>query len=783
MDRTVKVTAILQAQQYIAGLEQMRRKTRETAADGKASLEDQRAAYQELGGAATAFGAVSAASVALSIAKFADFDAAMSQVQASTRESTSNMALLRDAALDAGANTAFSATEAANAIDELAKAGLSTEQILSGGLTGALSLAAAGQLSVARAAEISAISLSQFGLKGSDAAHVADVLAAGAGKALGSVDDLANGLKFVGPVAASMGISIEETTGTLALFAQAGILGEQAGTSLRSVLSALTSPSAAASKEIERLGITLFDANGKFVGMEATAGELSEAYRGMDDASRQASLGTIFGAESITAATLLYQGGAEGVAEWTSAVDDSGFAAEQARIALDNLKGDVDALGGALETGLIKSGSTANDVLRSLVQTGTGLTNMYNDLPASVQGTVFTLGAVAAATSLAGGAALLAVPKYAAMKVAMADANLSAGKLARGVAVAGGAITAASLALSGIGQYYADVSANAEALTGTLDQQTGAFTDSTRAMVVNILQQKGAYGDAARAAGISQRELTDAILEGGDALETVQKKLSAENTFFSFFDGTGIAAGNASAAIGEVEKSLDKSLEGYRNAKEANEGLTEASEGSAESAGAAAEAYITEADSVDQLVSRMTELLDAVNAANGVNQDAVSQNIAYQQSLSDVDAQIEKARAGVEGYSLGLDTNTQTGRDNTSMLLELAKNGQAAAKAQFDATGSTEGYRAALEASRQAVYDRALALTGNADAAQALADNIAAIPSETDWKVTAQTAAAQAQLETFIDRNSGRTITVNTVLKERVAGFNSAGGITSANGT
>ncbi|PPI39244.1 MULTISPECIES: hypothetical protein [unclassified Rathayibacter] len=80
------------------------------------------------------------------------------------------------------------------------------------------------------------------------------------------------------------------------------------------------------------------------------------------------------------------------------------------------------------------------------------------------------------------------------------------------------------------------------------------------------------------------------------------------------------------------------------------------------------------------------------------------------------------------------------------------------------------------------MYNRALALTGNADAAQALADNIAAIPSETDWKVIAQTAAAQAQLETFIDRNSGRTITVNTVLNERVAGFNSAGGITSANG-
>ncbi|PPH11633.1 phage tail tape measure protein [Rathayibacter sp. AY1C1] len=468
-------------------------------------------------------------------------------------------------------------------------------------------------------------------------------------------------------------------------------------------------------------------------------------------------------------------------------MDDSGFAAEQARLAMDNLKGDVDALGGSLETALIKSGSTANGTLRALTQTATGLINGFNDLPAPIQGTAFTLTAVAAATGLAGGAALIAVPKIAAMKVAMADLNVSAGKLGRGIALVGGAITAVSAGLAIVGQHYADVSANAEALTGTLDQQTGAFTDSTRAMVVGILQQKGAYGDAARAAGISQKELTDAILEGGSALEEVQSKLSAENTLFSFFDGTGIAAGNASAAIGDVEKSLDKSVEGYRNAKAANEGLTEASDGSAESATTAAEAYITEADSVDQLVSRMTELLDAVNKANGVNQDAVSQNIAYQQSLSDVDAQIQKARDGVEGYSLGLDTNTQAGRDNYGMLLEVAKNGQAAAKAQFDATGRTDEYRTALENSRQAVYDRALALTGNAEAAQAIADNIAAIPSETDWKVIAETATAQRNVDNFVRTNNGRsiTITVNEALGERVArGPGGAGGIvaTSANG-
>ena len=143
----------------------------------------------------------------------------MSNVQAATHETAANMDLLRTAAIKWGQQTKFSATEAAGAIEEMAKAGVSTNDILSGGLEGALNLAAAGSLEVADAAEIAASALVQFGMSGKDIPHVADLLAAGAGKAQGSVQDLGYALKYAGVPAASLGVSIEETTGVLAEFA------------------------------------------------------------------------------------------------------------------------------------------------------------------------------------------------------------------------------------------------------------------------------------------------------------------------------------------------------------------------------------------------------------------------------------------------------------------------------------------------------------------------------------------------------------------------------------
>ena len=198
----------------------------------------------------------------LAVKKFADFDQAMSSVAATGEDARKSIDALRQASIDAGADTAFSATEAAGAVEELAKAGVAASDILGGGLAGSLDLAAAGGLGVAEAAEYASIAMTQFKLGGEDVTHVADLLAAGAGKAMGDVSDLGQALKQGGLVASATGLSIEETTGSLAAFAAAGLLGSDAGTSLKTMLQRLSAPSGEAADLMKDLGISAYDVVG-----------------------------------------------------------------------------------------------------------------------------------------------------------------------------------------------------------------------------------------------------------------------------------------------------------------------------------------------------------------------------------------------------------------------------------------------------------------------------------------------------------------------------------------
>lgn len=331
----------------------------------------------------------------------ARFDKEMSSVAAATHASAGEMDRLRDAAIEAGAKTSFSATEAAQGVEELAKAGVSTADILSGGLSGALDLAAAGEIGVGEAAETAASAMTQFKLKGQDLPHVADLLAAGAGKAQGSVQDMSAALNQSGLVAAQMGLSIDEATGTLAAFASAGLLGSDSGTSFKTMLLRLAAPTDVAAAKMKELGIEAFDSSGKFVGMAKFAGNLQSALAGLTDEQRNAALSIIFGQDAIRSSSIVYQQGERGIQGWIDKTNDAGFAAETARLKLDNLSGDIEALKGSLETLAIRSGG-ANEGLRILTQAATGLVNQIADLPPGL-GT-----AVTALAGVSGGALLLA---------------------------------------------------------------------------------------------------------------------------------------------------------------------------------------------------------------------------------------------------------------------------------------------------------------------------------------------------------------------------------------
>jgi TP901 family phage tail tape measure protein len=314
-DRSVVYRLRAEVSQFRAQMAQASASTQKVAHDLTAldkNGANMRRGLSTFGSTAGKVGLVAAAGLGVAIAAAANFDQSMSNVQAATHETAENMELLRAAALKAGADTAFSATEAAAGVEELAKAGVSTADILGGGLTGALDLAAAGGLEVAQAAEISATALTQFKLAGEDVGHVADLLAAGAGKAQGSVEDMGMALKQSGLVAAQTGLTVEETTGTLAAFASAGLIGSDAGTSFKTMLQSLTPTSNKARNLMDDLGITAYDAAGNFVGMTEFAGNLQAGLADLSVEQQNAAMKTIFGSDAVRAASVVFQQGAGG---------------------------------------------------------------------------------------------------------------------------------------------------------------------------------------------------------------------------------------------------------------------------------------------------------------------------------------------------------------------------------------------------------------------------------------------------------------------------------------
>lgn len=333
----------------------------------------------------TAAGLAVAAFGVASIKMAADFDEQMSTVQANSGATSAQLGQLREAALQAGASTVYTASESAGAINDLAKAGMSVSDILSGGLTASLNLAAAGQMNVGDAAEYMSQALTMFHLSGKDATSTADALAAGADKAVGNVSDFGDALNNCGVMANSFGMNLQETVGVLGLFAQNGIVGAEAGTQLNSMLMRLAHPAADAESTMKELGISTHDASGKFVGMSNLAGQLHDKLGKLTDQQRQEAEATIFGSYAIKGAGIIMDAGKSGVDKWTKAVSDSGFAAQQASNKTNNLKGDLKMLESATQSAMTKIGEGAQGPLRKFAQGLTDLITDFGNLPAGFQ--------------------------------------------------------------------------------------------------------------------------------------------------------------------------------------------------------------------------------------------------------------------------------------------------------------------------------------------------------------------------------------------------------------
>lgn len=722
----------------------------------------------------TAAGLAVAAFGVAAVKMAADFDQQMSTVQANTGATSAQMDQLRAAAIEAGASTVYSATDSADAIDDLGKAGMSVTDILTGGLSGALNLAASDGMAVGDAAEYMANALSMFHLKGSQASQVADTLAAGAGKAVGNVSDFGEALNNCGAQANSFGMNIQETTGVLALFAQNGTIGAEAGTQLNSMLMKLAAPSAEASNTMKELGISAYDTQHHFVGMANFAGQLQKAEKNLTDEQRNQANATIFGSYAIKAANYLYEAGESGVNKWTKAVSESGYAAEQAAAKNNNLKGDLENLSGSMESLMISVGEGAQGPLRKMVQGLDTMVDAFASLPSGAQQTIVVMASLAgvfgavhkAAGNLNGSTSTmannigLAIDPIQRVKTALGSAQTAfqmfkassmsaseqmeafgtsaskaqlktAGFKAVGSSVMsllggpwGIALTVAGAALSAFVSHQQKAKEAAEQLQSALE--SGSNISETIA---------GAYQDMSSGgvklttwldkAGISLTDMTSAAMGNEAALKRVNKQIKE-------IDKPGIG-GTAAAAIKKALKEESKAYDdASRKANEKSKAAKNAVDADGKSASAAKEAASANKELGSSASDASSQIDDLVQALFGLE----SGNLTADQAVDQLNQKIGELSDtckdnGVVFDQSGnlLDRFSEQGTKTKQALEDIASSAQNAAEKILKQGESTnfssdeiERANGVLQDARDAIIRQAEASGMSEQAANALAD-------------------------------------------------------------
>ena len=243
--------------------------------------------------AALGAGATAAATVGSS------FEAAMSKVSAISGATGDSLQSLTDKAKEMGAKTKFSASESAAALQYMAMAGWDTESMLNG-IDGIMNLAAADGLDLATTSDIVTDALTAFNLKASDSTHFADVLAKASSSANTNVSMLGESFKYVAPLAGTMGYSVEDVSLALGLMANASVKGSMAGTSLKTALSNLASPTEDMANVMTQYGISISDTEGNALPLIDVMKQLREKFSGLSETEQAATASILFGKEAMS---------------------------------------------------------------------------------------------------------------------------------------------------------------------------------------------------------------------------------------------------------------------------------------------------------------------------------------------------------------------------------------------------------------------------------------------------------------------------------------------------
>lgn len=305
------------------------------------------------------------------------FDATMSEVSAISGATGKDFDSLRAKALEMGAKTKFSASEAAEAMTYMGMAGWKAGDMI-GGIEGIMNLAAASGEDLASTSDIVTDALSAFGLQAKDSGRFADVLAAASTSANTNVGMMGETFKYVAPVAGALGFTAEDTAISIGLMANQGIKASQAGTSLRSILTRLATNAGATKTQMgalevmtEQLGVEFYNTDGTTRNLNDVLVDSRAAWAGLSQEQQVSYAKIIAGQEAMSGWLALMNAAPADVEKVTNAIYDcNGAAEEMSRVMIDNLQGDLTLLGSAFESLQIAISDSLTPTLREFAQFG-----------------------------------------------------------------------------------------------------------------------------------------------------------------------------------------------------------------------------------------------------------------------------------------------------------------------------------------------------------------------------------------------------------------------------
>ena len=509
----------------------------------------------------------------------ADFDAGMSEVKAISGATGTEFKQLETKAIQMGAKTKYSATEAASAFKYMAMAGWNTNDMLSG-ISGVMNLAAASGEDLATTSDIVTDTLTAFGLSAKDSSHFADILAQASSRSNTNVGLMGETFKYVAPVAGALGYSAEDCAVAIGLMANSGIKASQAGTVLRSLFTRLAKPTDTVAAAMEKYNITLTDANGNMKPLSTLMSEMRDRFSGLSEAQKANLAATLAGQEGMSGLLAIVNSSDDDFKNLTDSINNADGASERmAKTMQDNLKGSFTIFKSTVESAAISIGKKLTPEVRKFVDTGTNLVKKFNDMSDAEKTNVVNIGKMATViplATLAGGKLLGGILN---LGKGIVNFNAQASLLVQAIGLYRSGATSSALAT---GTWFSSLSSIGTGIMSFITNPAGAAVIGVAALTVALIANTREMENYKKAGSkMSEeeqmlidrtKELKQAYDESNksklDAIKSANDESTAQQTLWEKLQGTVDANGRVLAGkeayaqfiAGELSDSLGKEI-------------------------------------------------------------------------------------------------------------------------------------------------------------------------------------------------------------------------------